>query len=226
MIKKNLQIVFLLLITSVSAQTVITKTIGDFSTLKVYNGIAVELIASTEQKVEITGVKATKVKIKQVDSTLKIVLRFPELFAEGKAHVKLYYNKEITTIDGNQGAVITGKGFQQDQLVVKAQERAFVNLNIKVKHLEVVPVSGGIIKLTGTAKSQHVSADLYGIYHGYSLAVSGNSTVKAGTGAKAEILAGESLNAKVNFGGSIFYKGNPNVILNKKVAGGIIQKRK
>ena len=37
----------------------------------------------------------------------------------------------------------------------------------------------------------------------------GNSTVKAGTGAKAEILAGKTLSAKVSFGGSIFYKGNP-----------------
>jgi hypothetical protein len=49
--------------------------------------------------------------------------------------------------------------------------------------------------------------------------------VKAGTGAKAEVLAGEILNAKVSFGGSIFYKGNPKVVKDKKVIGGIIQKR-
>ncbi|MGB1232517.1 MAG: GIN domain-containing protein, partial [Winogradskyella sp.] len=55
------------------------------------------------------------------------------------------------------------------------------------------------------------------------LKVSDNSTVKAGTGAKAEILAGETLSAKVSFGGSIFYKGNPEVIKDKKVIGGIIE---
>ena len=53
----------------------------------------------------------------------------------------------------------------------------------------------------------------------------GNSTVKAGTGAKAEILAGQTLSATVSFGGSIFYKGNPEVVKDKKVIGGIIQKR-
>ena len=54
---------------------------------------------------------------------------------------------------------------------------------------------------------------------------SGNSGVFAGTGAKAEVFAGETLSAKVSFGGSIFYKGNPEVVKDKKVIGGIIQKR-
>ena len=35
--------------------------------------------------------------------------------------------------------------------------------------------------------------------------------------------AGETLLAKVSFGGSILYKGNPEVIKNKKIAGGIIK---
>ncbi len=35
------------------------------------------------------------------------------------------------------------------------------------------------------------------MYHGYDLNVSDNSTVKAGTGAKAEVKAGETLHVKV-----------------------------
>ena len=66
---------------------------------------------------------------------------------------------------------------------------------------------------------------MYAIYNGFNLECSSNSVVKSGTGAKAEIFAGESLNAKVSFGGSIFYKGMPDVIKDKKVIGGIIQKR-
>ena len=38
-------------------------------------------------------------------------------------------------------------------------------------------------------------------------------------------MAGTTLNAKVSFGGSIFYKGEPEVVKDKKVIGGIIQKR-
>ncbi len=212
-----------------NAQTTVTKNLGDFSILKVYNGIEVELIKATNQKLEITGDKSEMVKIKNVNNTLKLSLPFSlkpkDNTADGKVLIKLYYSKNIATIDANEGATITGKDFNQDKVEVKAQERAFINLTTKSNYLTVRASSGGIIKLSGTAKNQEVSIDLYGIYHGFNLKTEGNSTVKAGTGAKAEILTGETLNAKVSFGGSIFYKGNPEIIKDKKVIGGIIQKR-
>lgn len=219
---------FILAIAS-SAQTTISKKLGDYSTLKVYNGIAVELIKSKEQKIEITGEKSENVKLKNVNGILKISLLFSlkpeENAADGKILVKIYYNTTIAIIDANEGATITGKDFNQDKVEIKAQERAFINLTVRAKYIIVKSSSGGIIKLSGTAKNQEVDVDLYGIYHGFNMDVSGNSTVDAGTGAKAEILVRETLNAKVGFGGSIFYKGNPEVIKNKKIIGGIIKKR-
>ena len=205
------------------SQTTITKELGDFDKLKVYNGIELELIQSDEHKIEITGEKAEKVKVKNSNNTLKLTLKFPDLSADGKVNIKLYYNKEIKVIDANEGATITGKDIDQTQLEVKSQERAFINLVIKTKHLKVKSSSGGIIKLTGNSKNQDIDVDLYGIYHGYGLNITDNTTIRAGSGAKAEVFAGETLNAKVSFGGSIFYKGNPEVIKDKKVAGGIIK---
>lgn len=222
---KRLVYLFLLVSSIGYAQTTITKNLGDFSTLKVFNGIEVELIKSDTHKLEITGEKSEKVKIKNINNTLKISLKFPVLSADGKVLVKLYYNKPIAVIDGNEGATITGKGIEQNKLQVKSQERAFINLVVAVKHLRVKSSSGGIIKLTGTAKNQEVDTDLYGIYHGFALKASGVSTVKAGSGAKVEVHAGEKLDAKVSFGGSIFYKGNPEIIKDKKVVGGIIESK-
>ena len=211
------------------AQTKVTKNLGDFTTLKVYNGIELELIKSTEAKLEITGNKSEMVKIKNVDNTLKISLPFSlkpnNNAANGEVLVKLYYSKEIEVVDANEGATITGKEIKQNKLEVRSQERAFINLVVKVKYLEVRAISGGIVKLSGTAKNQTIDADLYGIYNGFNLKAAATSTVKSGTGAKAEIFAGETLTAKVSFGGSIFYKGNPEVLKDKKVIGGIIQKR-
>lgn len=227
--KRILLICVLLLQFSIIAQTTITKNLGDFSIIKVYNGIEVELIKSDEQKLEITGKKSEKVTVKNVNGTLKLSLPFslkPENnAAQGEVIIKLFYNNNIAVVDANEGATITGKEIDQDKLEVRSQERAFINLVVKVKHLEVKAISGGIVKLSGTAKNQTIDADLYGIYNGFNLKASANSTVKAGTGAKAEIMAGETLNAKVSFGGSIFYKGNPEVLKDKKVIGGIIQKR-
>ncbi len=205
------------------SQTTITKQLGEFDKLKVYNGIELELIKSDEQKLEITGEKAEKVKVKNNNGVLKLTLKFPDLSADGKVNIKLFYNQEIKIIDGNEGSTITGKDIDQTQLEVKSQERAFINLVVKTKHLKVKSSSGGIIKLTGSSKNQDIDVDLYGIYHGYGLEVTDNTSIRAGSGAKAEVNAGETLNAKVSFGGSIFYKGNPEVIKDKKVAGGIIK---
>ena len=227
--KKIIFIGALLISYNFLAQTTVTTNLGDFTILKVFNGIEVELIKSTEQKLVITGEKSEIVKVKNVDGTLKLSLPFslkPENnAANGQVLIKLYYNAVIDVVDANEGATITGKEIKQDKLEVNAQERAFINLVVKTKNLNVRASSGGIIKLTGSTKNQDVDVDLYGVYNGFSLDASSNSTVSSGTGARAEILAGDTLNAKVSFGGSIFYKGNPDVVKDKKVIGGIIQKR-
>ena len=227
---KNIFFILMLLVHVASqSQSAVSQNLGDFTTLKVFNGIEVELIKSNEQKIEIRGKKSEKVTIKNVDKTLKLTLPFslkPENNSDdGEVIVKLFYSSNIDVIDANEGATITGKDINQEKLVVNSQERALINLVVNTKYIEVKTSSGGIIKLSGTTKHQDVNLDLYGVYHGFNLKTENTSTVKAGTGAKAEIFAGETLTAKVSFGGSIFYKGNPELIKDKKVIGGIIQKR-
>ena len=221
--KKHILITFLVLNNMLFSQTTVTKKLGDFYKIKVYNGINIELIRSQEHKIQVTGEKSQKIKIKNTNGILKISLKFPDLLADGKANVKLYYNEDIQVIDGNEGSTITGKSINQSHIEVKAQEGAFIELEIKTKHLQVKSSTGGIIKLSGSSKNQEIDLDLYGVYHGYDLIVSDNTTVNAGTGSKAEVKVGETLNVKVSFGGSVFYKGSPEVIENKKVAGGIIK---
>jgi galactitol-specific phosphotransferase system IIB component len=227
--KKIIFICALFVGTATIAQSTVTENLGDYTILKVYNGIEVELIKGTEQRLEITGGKSEMVKIKNVNNTLKLSLPFSlkplNNSAEGEVLIKLFYSKNINIIDANEGATITSKDFNQDNIELNAQERAFINITTTTNYITVRASSGGIIKVSGTAKNQEVDADLYGIYHGFNLKVTGNSSVKAGTGAKAEITAGATLNAKVSFGGAIFYKGNPKVVKDKKVIGGIIEKR-
>jgi len=227
--KKILFTIVVFLVFSVNAQTNISNNLGDFSILKVFNGIEVELIKSSEQKIEISGKNADKVSIKNIDNTLKISLplsiKLNKNVSDDDLLVTIFYNKNIDIVDANEGATITAKKIKQDKLEVNSQEGAFINLVVDVNHIEVRASSGGIVKLTGITNSQNVDLDLYGIYEGFALESSTISIVKAGTGAKAEIMAGQTLNAKVNFGGSIFYKGSPNIVKDKKVMGGIIQKR-
>lgn len=227
--KKISFIAAFLLIFSIHGQSKVSKNLGDYSILKVYNGIEVELVKSTENKLEITGEKSEKVKIKQVNNTLKLSLPFSlnpaKNAADGKVFIQLFYNNKIDIIDANQGSTITAKEFQQDEVEIRSQERAFINMSLDSKNIKVRSTSGGIVKLSGTVNNQDVDVDLYGVYHGYGLQVNNSAMVESGTGAKAEIFAGKVLNAKVRFGGSIFYKGTPDLIRDKKIIGGIIQKK-
>lgn len=223
---KKLVFVGLFLMTILaSAQTIITKTLDDFSELKVYNGIDLELIKSNEQKIIISGEKAEKVIVKNKGNKLKIYLKLPETLAKGKVRVQLFFNKDIDVVDANEGATVTGKGIQQSSLEAKVQEGAFMNLVVDVKHLKVKASSGGIVKLSGSVKNQEVDVDLGGVYHGYKVKVENMCIVRSGSGGKAEVNAGETLNAKVSFGGSIYYKGTPEVLKDRKVIGGVIEKR-
>ena len=177
--KKILLILIILLTHSIHSQTVVKKVLGDYSILKVYNGIEVLLLQSKEQKIEIKGEKSEKVKIKNVNGVLKLSLPFslkPENnYGKGKVFITLYYNANIDVIDANEGSIITGKEFHQEKLKVNSQERAFINLTLKVTHLNIRASSGGVIKLTGASESQIVNIDLYGVYNGFGLNVTGNS---------------------------------------------------
>lgn len=203
----------------------IARTVKDFKNLKVYNGIDIELIQSDKQELIITGEKAEKVKVKESGKTLKIMLRLPETTADGKVKVVLYFNKDISVIDANEGVTLTCKSIKQGHIEVKAQEGAFVNMVVETKYLLVKGSSGGVVKLTGTTKNEDVKLDLGATYHGYKLETENVTNVKAGSGSKAEILAGDSLKAKVTFGGTILYKGNPEFFSEKKVIGGTIEDR-
>ncbi|MBA6156733.1 DUF2807 domain-containing protein [Tenacibaculum sp. S7007] len=223
---KKIVILSLFLMTVLaSAQTTINKKLGDFSEIKIFNGIDVELIKSDESKIIISGEKAEKVKVKTSNNTLRVSLKFPETTAEGKVKVILYYANNLNIIDANEGAVITSKEIKQPKIEIKAQEGAFINMVVNVKHLKVKSSSGAVIKLSGSTKNQNVAADLGGMYHGYNVEVSAMTIVKAGSGSKVEVQAGETLDAKVSFGGSIFYKGTPEVFKDKKVIGGVIEHR-
>lgn len=222
---KRLIYIPILLVSFLCSAQRIARTVKDFKNLKVYNGIDIELIQSDKQELIITGEKAEKVKVKESGKTLKIMLRLPETTADGKVKVDLYFNKDISVIDANEGVTLTCKSIKQGHIEVKAQEGALVNMVVETKYLLVKGSSGGVVKLTGTTKNEDVKLDLGATYHGYNLETENVTNVKAGSGSKAEILAGDSLKAKVTFGGTILYKGNPEFFSEKKVIGGTIEDR-
>lgn len=220
---KKLAIVLFFLSTTLFAQDPITTNLGDFNELKVFNGLTVQLIKSNTSKIEITGSQADDVSIKNSDGVLKVRLKFPESFIAENVNIVLYYSHNIATLDANEGAHISSNEIlNQQHLEVKVQEGAKIDLKVDTKHLVVKTVSGGIITLNGNTDNQTIDANTGGIYYGFDLN-SEQTVVTSAAGSTAEVSASEILDAKAQFGGSIFYKGSPKVLKSKTVVKGTIK---
>ena len=219
---KKLTLALVLSCSILFAQESISKKLGDFTTLKVFNGLTVELQKSNKSKIEITGSKSKDVSIKNSNGILKIRLKFPEGFTAEDLNIKIYYANNIDILDANEGATIKSKEvFKQQHLEVKVQEGAKIKMEINTKHLVVKSVSGGIIQLEGVAQNQTIEATTGGIYKAFEVK-SKQAIVTAASGARVEVNITDVLDAKVRFGGTIYYQGTPEVLKTKKIIGGTI----
>ena len=219
---KKITLLLILISTIGMSQETITTKLGDFHTLKVFNGLTVELQKAATSKVVITGSQSEDVSIKNADGVLKIRLHFPDSFTAEDVKIVMYYSKDIDVLDANEGGeIFSNETLKQQHLEVKTQEGAKINLAVNTKHLTVKSVSGGIIELTGVTENQTVEATTGGIYEAFEMQ-SKQAIVTAASGANVEISISEILDAKVRFGGNIYYKGTPEVLKTKKVIGGKI----
>ncbi len=202
-----------------------TENLGDFNELKIFNGLTVDIVRSDEAKIEISGEKTGDVNVKNVNGKLKLSLKFPENFNPDKVKITIFYNLDLTILDVNEGsAIFSNETIDQVSLTVKAQEGAYIHVPIDVKYLTVKAVSGGSIKLKGRAINQDVLVTTGGVYDAYELTTE-YADVTAASGANIEVNVSNLLDANVRFGGTIFYKGNPEKVNSKKVMGGKIKNK-
>ena len=91
---KYLLLIYFSLYTStlLLAQESVIKNIGDFSILKVYDLINVELIKSDKNLAEIKGDNKDNIEIVNKNGVLKIRLKIEKSFDGKTTNVKLFYN--------------------------------------------------------------------------------------------------------------------------------------
>lgn len=219
--KNTLIATMLLATTIVFSQKTITKNIGDFSELKVFDLIAVNLIPASENKIVITGENSEDVKIINDNGTLKIRMVLDKRFKGEDTSINLYYSK-LNIIDGNEGSIITSSTpIKQNSIEIKTQEGAKINLALDVGFIKAKAVSGGIINLTGKTQTQDITLNSGGIYEAKEL-ISNNTIIKITAGGEAQIFANDSVNIKINAGGNVRVYGNPKEVTQKSFAGGNI----
>ncbi|OMQ12347.1 head GIN domain-containing protein [[Flexibacter] sp. ATCC 35103] len=203
----------------------VTKDLGDFDTVKVYDKLSVKLVQSSENKVVIKGARETELEAVNKNGVLKLRMPFPKLLSGNDLEVTLYY-KHIELIDANEGAEVTSKeAIKATSFKVSAQEGAKINVDLNVDKLKVSSVSGGEITATGKADNLDASLGAGGYFLGSKLATS-QTKVSVSAGGKADVNASTLVDAKVSAGGSIYIYGKPKQINQKTVFGGKIEEVK
>lgn len=220
---KNVLIALTILITgAITAQNTISKTVGEFSELKVYDLINVELIKSKENKVEISGKNASDVVVVNKNGKLKIKLNLEESFDGNKTDVKLYYSS-VDVIDVNEGAYVSSEDkIKQYELELRAQEGGFIKLNLKTNETKIKAVTGGILELEGSTNHQNITIGTGGIFKAEGFK-SENTDIAIRAGGEAHVSATEVLDIKIRAGGDVYIYGEPKKVNESRALGGRIK---
>lgn len=220
--KKVLIVAFALIAQATFAQ--VTKNLGEFNTIKVFDKLNVKLIPASENKVVITGNREHEVEVVNNNGELKLRMPFPKLLSGDDISIKLYFIN-IDGISASEGSYVSSDSvFKQTIMDLNAREGAEINVKLDTQKVNVKAVSGGIIELSGEAVNQDVTIMSGGVLKSRELNTS-QTSIEVSAGGNAEINATTLVDAKVKAGGSIYIYGKPRQINKETLFGGkIIEK--
>lgn len=221
--KKLVLILSLVFSITLFAQDTIEKTIGEFTTVKVYDLINLNMIQSKENKVIISGKNRKDVEVVNKNGKLKIRMNIEEIYDGNDTVVNLYYTS-VDEIDANEGAKVVVKDtIEQFEIELRTQEGAEITTELKTSFATVRAVTGGIINVTGQSKNQDVSIYTGGILNGEEF-VTEKTDVSVNAAGEAYINATEFVDVRIRAGGDVFIYGNPKKVDESRVFGGRIKR--
>tara|TARA_B100000524_G_C23605461_1_gene354209 strand:- start:159 stop:830 length:672 start_codon:yes stop_codon:yes gene_type:complete len=218
---KHLYIILFTVCTQLFSQTGTTKTLGEFSELKVYDLINTELIKASENKIVVSGANSENISITQKNGTLRIRMNLKHKFNGAETQVKIYYTG-IDIIDANEGSFIFSKEtIKQYEILLKAQEGSKIAVNTDTKRLVVKSITGSIITTKGKSENQEITIRTGGVYKGANNTVE-NTDLSITAGGEAAVRTLNVLDVNIFAGGDVLIYGTPKQLKQKKMFGGRI----
>ncbi len=215
----------LLLINSITfAQT--ERFIGDFTKVTAFDKIDVNLVASSENKVVLTGVNSQEVELVNKNGELKIRMPFTKMLSGETISATVYYTK-LEAVEANEGSRIASKdaitAVNFDIICKEGSEIKLINL--QADRLQVRVSQGSIVTVLGDVKNQDILSNSGGKYDGQDCKTE-QTLVTVNAGGIAHVYATNLVEAKTRAGGEIIIYGKPKQINEKKIAGGTIEQAK
>src|SRR5699024_8411014 len=119
--------------TSLKAQDNLTKDLGEFHQVKVYDGLSVTIKKADKNQAIISGKNSSEVVLVNKNGKLKIRMNINEVFNGYTTYVTLYAKGLIDVIDANENSQIKSDDtFSQVDIDLNAQEGAEIKLVLDV----------------------------------------------------------------------------------------------
>lgn len=199
----------------------VREELEEFTELKVFNGLEVQLIPSGENRIEITGHSKKEVKFNIVDNRLEIRLKLSNIWSKDNTLIKVYGNS-VENINAIQGAFVEVNGvLEAEELALKSQEGANIVARVNSRKITSKIITKGSISLEGKATEQVVEINTGGHFYGRDLQTQ-ETEISTGTAGKAEIRATKYVKASASLGGTIEIFGRPEEVDTKTSLGGRI----
>lgn len=214
-------IAFVLVGQLLTAQEV-SRNLGDFTALSIFDRINVTLVKSTANKIVVTGSRAEDVEIVTKNNQLKVRMKLTKLLQGENVSAVIYY-KTINSIEVSEGAFVgSADTFKGSGFTLTVKEGANAKLSLDVQKLTSKAHSGGEIVVTGKAANHDATITSGGIIRARELATS-QTAITINAGGEAEVTASQLVDAKTRAGGTIDIYGNPKTVNKKTTAGGNIE---
>ena len=199
----------------------ISKPLSSFTKVSSFDQISVFMIASTENKIEISGTDADKVELVYENNELKIRMPLDKLFKGNDILAKVYYT-HIEAVEANEGSNIGfDKPVNANDFDILVKEGSNIKINLTAKKIVARVTQGSKLELNGSTDNLDVVANSASNLKA-DKCKSKNATVAVNAGAIVLVNVTEIVDAKVRAGGTITIHGNPKQVNQKTILGGEI----
>jgi len=214
---------FLLALFVMAAFAVKGQAIDRYEELRIVSGLEVHIENGSENEIIITGSDADKINVSSEDGKVRLSVSLSGLLEERNYDIKVVVKDSIEVIDINQGSQVSlNANLDQKKIEVRVQEGATFDGRLETGLIVLRAVSGGSINIQGLATMLKLTVNTGASVDAFDLNCS-NADVLSMSGGIAQVSVYNILNAQVKFGGSIEYRGQPEVLNEKKVLGGSIE---
>ena len=201
----------------------IEKDLPEFSEIKTFNGVEVQLIPAEENRISITGHSKEKVKFEIKEDRLEIKRTLDNIWSEDNTLIKVFFTS-VERLDATQNSIIQFfEPLEGPDLVFRAQEGSLIFGKVEAGKISSKSTTGAKIQLQGNATEQLVEINTGGHFLGKDLETD-KTTVSVNMGGLAEVFAQDYCKATTQLGGNIHVYGDPEVLDQKTSLGGGISK--